>query len=244
LSENAGLAFIGEKPWLPAQLTSRQAKSLKTSANPTGRPNADVLRRFVAFKSDHATEQTRIDFPLHFTTQEAALYGKPFGHLRTALKPVNETGWLNPHAHPALRTALARLDRYLATPLTGKIPAWNWIDSHILPEASLLAIARDDDFTHGLLQSHCFELWWRTHVSTLSPPDIVTAFPFPWSPGTLLSSLSRVQEENRHAIARAARSGSRDHLDSAVAAVYNWSNDLADEEVIASLVELNHQRAR
>lgn len=243
MRENAGLAFIGEKPWPTAQLTSRQAKSLEASPNSTGRPNADVLRRFITVKSGAVKEQTRIDFPLHFTPQEAALYGKPFDHLNSALESSQETDRLNPYANAELRNALARLDRYLATPITEEKPAWNWIDSNLLPEATLLAVARDDDFTHGLLQSRLFDLWWRRHSSYLPPMDIVTSFPFPWPPATLLSSLRRDQEENRHAVARAVRAGAQEQLDSAVAALYGWPTDLAEEAVLVSLIDLNRQRA-
>ncbi len=243
LPENAGLAFLGEERWKAAQLTARDARAFSESTNPTGRPNADALRRFLGFAAGRINQHTHVDFALHFTEQEAALYLKPFAKLHSSQKNPGKTWWLNPHAQPALRTALARLERYLATPLAAKNPAWDWIDSQVLPDASLLAVARDDDFTHGLLQSRFFDRWWRKYSPRLSPLDIVTAFPFPWPPATLLSSLSRAQEEQRHAIARTARSGEQDQLNAAVATAYGWPGDLADEEIIACLIELNRERS-
>jgi len=252
LAENIGLAFIGEKPWPPAQLTARQAKSFEAARNPSGRPNSDVIRHLVGFDSGHLQETIQVDFPPHFTEQEAALYLKPFSLLRAEPSTVGAnllatpqiTGWLNPHAQPDLRTALARLDRYLATPLAAENPSWDWIDSQRPPDATLLVIARDDDFTHGLLQSRVFAAWWHAWARQLSPTEIVEAFPFPWPPVTLLSALTRTQEEHRLAVARSARTGEQDSLDGAVASAYGWPGDLADEELVANLTTLNRQRSR
>ena len=243
LAENAGLAFFGETLWEPAQLTVRQAKSFLAAQNPTGRPNADVIRRLVGIKSGKVVEYTQIDFPAHFHEQEAGLYLKPASHLQAKQDDPSASWWLNPHANSALRTAIARLDRYLATPLSAEMPAWDWIDSECLPTASLLAVARDDDFAHGVLQSRFFKIWWDVWTPQLSPCEIMESLPFPWPPTTLLSALTRTQEDYRLAIARAARSGAQDQLDDAVAAAYAESNETTDEQVIVRLENLNRQRA-
>jgi hypothetical protein len=273
LPENAELAFIGEEAWLAARLTKRQTEGLASAQNPSGRPNTDVLRNFIGIAAGQIVEQTQIDFPLHFTEQEAALYHEPFNRLRAVpnisgptmgaslpatprtqsheptrsrkiIPASRPTWWINPHANSKLRTALARLERYVATPQTAKIPQWSWIDSHVLPDATLLATARDDDFTFGLLQSRFFFCWWRHYSSQLSPTEIVASFPFPWPPATLLSALTRTQEELRHAIARAARSGNQAQIDSSVATAYGWSIDLTDGEILAQLLQSNRERIR
>jgi hypothetical protein len=243
LSENAGLAFIGEELWPPAGLRARQTKSFEEVRNPTSRPNADVIRRFIGVESGNIKKHVQIDFPLHFTEQEAGLYLKPFSHLHSKKATPTHSWWLNPHAKLPLRTALAKLDRYLATPLVVGIPAWDWIDSNQLPTAVLLAVARDDDFAHGILQSRFFNSWWRAWSPQLSPREIVETFPFPWPPATLLSALSRTQEEHRLAVARAARSGAQEQLDAAVAAAYGLADDPTDEEIVMQLGKLNQQRA-
>lgn len=216
---------------------------MEAARNPTGRPNADVLRRFVAIQAGGTVERIRIDFPLQFNAREAALYVRPFAHLNAALPTSRETVWLNPYAQPALRTAIARLDRYLATPLAVEAPEWNWIESDILPEADLLVVARDDDYIRGLLQSRFFAAWWRIQSPALSPAEIVTSFPFPWPPATLLGALSRGQEDHRYAISRAIRADEQSRLDAAVAGAYGWPGDLEEEEATASLGELSRQRA-
>jgi hypothetical protein len=243
LAENAGLAFIGEKTWKPAGLTSREARSIGEAHNPTGRPNRDVLRHFIGLKSGRHRAQWQVDFPPHSTEQEAALYLEPCRQLRSRLDDFSGRWWLSPHTQTALRTAVARLERYLASPLAGKSPAWNWVDSNLLPDDSLLVVARDDDYTHGLLRSHAFQLWWKQQAPRLSPTEIVRTFPFPWPPPALLSSLTREQEEHRMMITRAARGTGQEQINSAVAAAYGWPGGLADDEMLAHLAELNRRRA-
>jgi len=243
LAENAALAFVGETPWPPAVVTAAQSRAIESARNPTGRPNSDVLRHFIGAQSGRQHGHRQIDFPFHFTEQEAALYLKPCQQLRSRQQASSGAWWLNPHANRELRTSLARLERYLAMPLAASDPAWDWVDSMLLPDDSLVVVARDDDFTHGLLSSQLFQLWWHQHAARVSPTVIVTSFPFPWPPATLLSSLTRVQEEQRLDLARAARSADLDRLNSAATAAYGWPGDLADDELLAKLTELNRQRS-
>ena len=240
LSENENLAFAGETPWRPAQITPAEARTILAARNPTGRPNADVVRHLVGCQNERRNEYIQIDFPHHFSAQEAALYVKPFTKLTQ-----NEIGpWQNPNAKIGMRTALAKLERYLTTPFDSTVPAWDWIESQLVPDDTLLVVARDDDLTHGVLQSHSFLIWWRCWLPSLSIVEIVTSFPFPWPPATTLSALSRAQEEHRLAIARAARSGAQASLDAAVIAAYGWPDDLSDDVTMAELAALHRHRIR
>lgn len=240
LPENSGFVFPGETAWPPSLLTLPQAEKLAATPNSCGRPNSDVLRRRLAVVEGEPTEGWQIDFPAHFTTPEAALYENPFDQIR---QHSADSGWLNPHANPALRRSLARVSRYLAVPVGAIVPDWRWIEEALLPDATLLVVARDDDFTHGVLQSHPFAVWWQKWNSPLPTDSIVGSFPFPWRPATLLSSLSVVQEEQRHAIARSARSGDTEQLNSSVLAAYGWSTDLDETELLQKLSVLNRERA-
>lgn len=242
LSENADLAFRGETPWAPAAITASQAHTLEAARNPTGRPNGDVLRRMIGYQDERIQEHWQVDFPPHFTAQEAALYLEPSRLLRSRLTAAAGPWWQNPQTQPALRTALARLERFLVSPRSKRAPNWAWQTSDLLPDESLLVVARDDDFTHGLLQSHIFQLWWAEYSPRLSPPAILAAFPFPWPPATWLSSLSREQEELRLALARAARSTDQEQVNSAATAAYGWPADLPADELLAHLTVLNRQR--
>lgn len=241
LPENAGLAFLGEAVWVPALLTSREAGKLTAATNVCGRPNSDVLRRRLAVVDGAPAEGWQIDFPAHFTAQEAALYEQPFASLQKR----SGGAWLNPCANPGLRRALARISRYLALPATAATPDWRWIEEDLLPDATLLVVARDDDFTHGILQSTLFAAWHHAHrTRRLDPVQIVESFPFPWAPATLLSALTAAQEEQRHAIARAVRSGNPDQLNAAVLAAYGWLPDPENDALLGKLALLNCQRDR
>lgn len=235
LPENADLAFAGERLWAPAQLTERQARQLLAAANACGRPNADVLRRRLAVIDGAPAESWQIDFPSHFTAQEAALYEQPFARLAG--------NWRNPHAKAELRRALARCSRYLAMPAHAEEPDWLWVEEELLPDASLVVVTRDDDFTQGVLASQVFAAWYAGHRQAMPADQIVASFPFPWPPALLLSQLNRAQQELRSDITRAARSGDRGRLDSAVLAAYGWPAELEDHEIVSRLSDLNRQRA-
>ncbi|MEI6107740.1 MAG: hypothetical protein WCR49_12085 [Opitutae bacterium] len=243
LPENAGLAFVGETLWPPAAVTTAQVRAIETARNPTGRPNSDVLRHIIGYKLGHAQEHRSIDFPDQSTAQEAALYQMPWQLLRTQLQDPAGRWWLNPFAQRELRTTLARLERYLATPLAAPDPAWDWIDSNRLPDDSLLVVARDDDFAQGLLSSRLFLLWWRQCSAKVSPPSRVASFPFPWPPATRLSSLSRTQEEQRLTLARAARGADLEQLNAAATAAYGWPAQLTGDEALDRLKALHQHRS-
>jgi hypothetical protein len=235
LPENAGLAFLGEAAWPTAQLTDREAQKLLAATNACGRPNIDVLRGRLAVVDGEPVESCQLDFPAHFTAQEAALYEQPF-----ALLQKRAGTWVNLHANPALRRALARVSRWLALPADADAPDWRWIEEELLPDASLLVVARDDDFTHGVLSSQPFALWWRQHRA--QPVLAVESFPFPWPPATPLSGLSKTQEEQRHTIVRATRGGDAGALNAAVLAAYGWPVDLNEAELLEKLAALNRVR--
>jgi|GEM_PF-717857 len=236
LPDNTGLVFPGESSWPAALLTDREADKMMSAVNPCGRPNTDVLRRRLAVSGGEPVESWQIDFPEHFTAQEAALYEQPFALLRKRTGGV----WQNPHAAPALRRALARVSRWLALPAAAETPDWRWIEDELLPDESLMIVARDDDFMHGMLASPLFALWWGQHRA--QPVLAVGSFPFPWPPATPLSALSKIQEEQRHAIARAVRGGDIDALNDAAPAAYGWPTDLSDAELLARLTTLNRER--
>ena len=240
-SENAGLAFIGESIWPPACLTAKQAEQLAAASNPTGRLNSDVIQRGLSLKSGHPSEHWQLDFPLHGTEAEASLYAAPSRHLKSAQPATTGEWWRNPHAKIELRTALARLERFLVTPLASPELGWAWIDSAVLPDANFLVVARDDDFTHGLLSSPLFQIWWQ-HLASLAPVDRVASFPFPWPPRTLLSSLTRPQEEHRLTLARAARGDDLEQLSAAANAAYGWPPRLPAPTLREHLIHQAHSR--
>ena len=51
------------------------------------------------------------------------------------------------------------LSRYIATPRVAKDRLFVWCDARICPDSALIAIARDDDTTFGILHSRFHEIW-------------------------------------------------------------------------------------
>jgi hypothetical protein len=235
LPENAGLAFRGEEEWPIAQLSARQAQQLAAAVNRCGRPNHDVLRQRLGFADGESHASWQIDFPAHYTDQEAALYEQPFARL--------EGTWRNPCVTPDLRRALARLSRYLAMPATAQTPDWVWVEDELLPDASLAVVAREDDFTHGVLSSSAFAAWFDACRRALPLERIVESFPFPWPPATTLNALTATQEESRHAVARAVRDGNSGQLNEAVWKAYGWAPDLSEAEQLEKLHAFHCSRA-
>ena len=243
LPENAGLAFPGERIARLAAIPDALAERMLRTPNRNGRPNADVVRQVVGIPmSQRPVRHWLIDFPARMSEAEAACYEHPYHHLHRALRPDRDGWWINPHADRRLRAALARRERFLATPLGASPPEFVWFDSSVIPDDTLLAVARDDDFTHGVLTSRAFVVWWQALHSRRTPTLAVDSFPFPWPPATELNALTAAQEEQRHAIARAVRAGNADALNEAVLAAYGWPADLDDTVLLEKLAALNRER--
>lgn len=228
--ENTAFAFIGERVDPARIVSAAEARRLLAARNPTGRPNADVLREFVgASRTGSEVRRWAIDFPAALHPSEAPLYVAPFAAVqRAGVSPTN------PDQNAALRNALARLTRFLACPLdaAGAGAAFAWIEGDVTPDASLLVWARDDDFSAGLLNSRVFAVWLD---AASSPLAALQSFPFPWPPATPLSALNRAQEELRFDLARAARGEDAAATDAAAFRTYGWPVELSDEEILERL---------
>jgi hypothetical protein len=245
LRENTGLIHLGEPAAKSATLPAKLAVKLIDVRNPHGKPNADVLRQFVTFTDPRRPIlRWQIDFPSDMGEHEASLYEQPFRELRRLTSGTPHRWWVNPHANSDLRTALARRDRYLAAPINSASPTFLWLESSLIPEDALVAIARDDDFAQGVLSSRFFARWWACCHSPSKPTLALNSFPFPWPVQTPLSSLTSAQEENRHAVAKAARTGNAESINATAAAAYGWADSVSDDEAWGRLRALNQKRSQ
>ena len=128
--------------------------------------------------------------------QEAALYEKPFEHVRTHVKPMRDAGrregrkrywWRHGETVPAMRKALAPLSRYIATCRVSKHRFFTWLPRCVLPDSRLYVIASDSDVMFGLLSSRIHELWSLANASmhgvgndpTYTAGACFETFPFP-----------------------------------------------------------------
>ena len=209
LRENQGIAFIADVKGGSFDIDEATAAAMLTSPNPDGRSNATVVRPWV--NGADITGRRRgwwiIDFPIDAPESDAALFEAPFEHVKRVVKPEREAGlptvdswWLHERPGHSMRAALRGLPRFIVTPLLTKYRLFVWLDADTLPDHQLVAVARDDDYTFGVLHSRVHEAWALAQGTQLetrpryTPTTCFETFPFP-----------RPTDDQREAIAAAAR---------------------------------------
>jgi hypothetical protein len=199
LRENLGIAFMGDTKGGPFDISAETAYPMLGAHNPDGRSNRMVVRPWV--NGLDITRRPRhmwiIDFGTHVSREQAALYEAPYRFVETTVKPVRSGNeretyaanwWLHAEPRSGMRTALAGLSRYIATPNVTKHRLFVWLPIEVLPDHQLIVFARDDDYTFGVLHSRVHELWARGTGTQLrevesgfryTPTTTFETFPFP-----------------------------------------------------------------
>ena len=196
LSENFGTCFMGASKKAPFDIPGTLARSWLNLPNPNQSDNTDVLRPLC-----NAMDLTRrlsdtwiIDFGTDMSATDAALFERPFEYVVEHVKPVAiknsdrvvARNWWR-HARPRvdMRAAIQPITRFIATPAVAKYRSFVWLNEKILPDQALLAIARADDTTFGILHSRFHELWSLRLGTSLedrpryTPTTCFETFPFP-----------------------------------------------------------------
>ena len=99
-----------------------------------------------------------------------------------------------------MRRAVKPLRRFIATARLAKHRLFVWMPVELLPDSQIVAFARDDDYTFGVLQSRIHESWALAQGTQLetrpryTPTTCFETFPFPLP-----------TDAHRDAIAEAAR---------------------------------------
>jgi type II restriction/modification system DNA methylase subunit YeeA len=222
LPENSGLSFQGSMIGGSFQIPKSLAQDWLKISNPNGLSNAEVLRPYVT-GSDvlrGSSNEWVIDFGDSMPMEEAAGYETPFEFAKKYVLPERtnnprasrrERWWLHADPQPAMRRAIDKLERYIATVRVAKHRIFVWFDKATLCSNKLIVIARNDDYFFGLLHSRLHEVWSLANSSrhgdgsdggrpTYTPSTCFETFPFPWPPGREPSGDPRVQ-----AIAQAAK---------------------------------------
>ena len=198
LAANLGVCFMGASKKGPFDIPGDLARQWLTLPNPHGRSNAEVLRPL--WNGIDLTRRERdvwiIDFGTSLPEEAAALYEAPFNHVLKEVKPIRDENnrdsyrrfwWRHAEARPGMRAALAGLPRYIITPHVSKHRLFAWLTSAVLPDQMLLATARADDTTFGILHSRFHELWALRLCTWLgvgndpryTPTTTFETFPFP-----------------------------------------------------------------
>lgn len=196
LRENQHKAFIGRQKDGPIDICDVIAKTLVTAPlNPNGRPNSDVVR---PWRNGQDIVQSQkymwlVDF-MEFDEPTATFYQEPFELLKKVLKPVRtqnrdrqrrELWWRPGRSGEDIRSALELTARYIATPRLAKHRLFVWLHTVVIPDCQVVAIARDDDTTFGILHSRFHEAWSLKLGTSLedrpryTPTTTFETYPFP-----------------------------------------------------------------
>jgi type II restriction/modification system DNA methylase subunit YeeA len=171
LAENGNIAFMGDTKGgafdIPGDLAR---KWLALPLNPNGLGNASVLRPWM-----NGMDVTRrsagkwiIDFGWRMAEEEAALFEAPFSHIHEKVKPEREKNnresyrrfwWRHVEPRQGMWAALVDQPRYIVTPTVAKHRLFAWLQVPVCPDHQLIAVARGDDTTFGILHSRFHEAW-------------------------------------------------------------------------------------
>ena len=316
VTQNQNTAFVGDQKSGPFDVSGDLAREwLRLPANPNGRPNSDVLTPW-----SNGMDLTRrparkwiINFGIAMNRDQAALYEAPFAHAqehvwpmrqRSRVKEISDFWWRHWRPRPEMWKALHGLSRYIATPRVAKHRLFVWLDARVCPDCQVIAIARDDDTTFGILHSRFHELWslrlctWlgKGNDPRYTPTTTFETFPFPAGLTPNVPAAGYAAHPRAIAIAEAARrlvelrdrwlnppewvawvdepvpgyprrpvprdedaaktlkkhtltnlynarpqwlADAHSALDAAVAAAYEWSVDITDDNALRELLELN-----
>ena len=198
LKSNIGISYIGPQKNGPFDITGSTARTWLTLPNPHGKPNSVVVRPW-----SNGMDITRrpsdtwiVDFGGEMGENEAVLFETPFAHITEHVKPERVKNnrpvrakywWRHGEIMPAMRAALGQLPRYIGTPRVSKYRFFVWLPTAVLPDCQVVAIARSDDTTFGVLQSRLHELWslglctWlgKGNDPRYTPTTTFETFPFP-----------------------------------------------------------------
>ena len=193
------------------------------TANPHGASNRDVIKPWVNARD--ITTRSRnmwiIDFQ-HFTHEQAALYEAPFEYVNQVVRPIRDQNrdknmrtywWRLGRNRDEMQGAIEPLSKFIVTPRVAKHRIFVWVPCETSPDTAVVAIARDDDFTLGVLHSRFHEVW-ALHLGTqlesrprYSHTATFETFPFPRPTGEQREAIAAAAAELDHAARGLAESG-------------------------------------
>ena len=197
LSENEGTSFIGTQKNGPFDIPGSTARAWLSMPNPNGRPNSDIVRPWANGMdiTRRPSDTWVIDFD-KMPEEDASLYEKPFEHVVEHVKPTRVHlrrdwhrihWWCHGDPRPAMKRNLKNLTRCILSPRVSKHRIFAWFSSATIPDSAVVAIARADDTTFGILHSRFHELWSLGLCTFLgvgndpryTPSSTFETFPFP-----------------------------------------------------------------
>ena len=225
LPENAGVAFMGDTKGgafdIPGDL-ARKWLTLPSNAN--GRPNSDVLRPWAngLDVARRPSDTWIVDFGWKMTEAEAAYYAAPYAYVAEYVKPIRiknnrdayaREWWRHVEARQGLHKALIGRSRFIVTARVAKHRMFSWMPAGTLPDSAIIAVARDDDTTFGILHSRFHEFWSLGLCTWLgvgndpryTPSTTFETFPFPENLTPNIPAATYAANPHAIAIAAAAK---------------------------------------
>ena len=224
LKEDAGVAFQGIITRGPFDVSCTLARSwLEEPNNPNGRANKEVL--YPIANGADITRRARDTWVIDFTSltlQDAALFQMPFEQIKhSALafrqkakdKEALDAWWTLWRSRPEYRKLAKYLSRQIFTPRVAKHRLFVFVANQVLPDDALIAIARDDDTTFGILHSRFHEAWALRLGTWLgvgndpryTPTTTFETFPFPEGLTPNIPAADYATDPRAHRIAAAAK---------------------------------------
>jgi type II restriction/modification system DNA methylase subunit YeeA len=145
----------------------------------------------------------------------------PFQYARDHIYPVRQQNaeknardfwWRYWRSRPDFYSAAEKLGRVIITPRVAKHRLFAWRDSKVLPDSAVVAVARDDDTTFGILHSRFHEIWSLRMGTFLgvgndpryTPSTTFETFPFPEGLTPDIPAADYADDPRAQAIAAAA----------------------------------------
>ncbi len=197
LPSNTDTSFIGTQKNGPFDVPYEVAVKWLQQPNPHGKPNSLVIRPWAnGLAVTRRPENTWvIDFD-KMTEADCSLFEAPFAHVVEFVKPTRIDlrrdwhrlhWWCHGDPRPSMKLALQNIERQIITPRVSKHRVFAWFSNQVLPDSAVVAIARADDTTFGILHSRFHELWSLRMCTWLgvgndpryTPTTCFETFPFP-----------------------------------------------------------------
>ena len=196
LADNIDVSYRGTTKNGAFDISGELARQWLKLPNPNGRPNAEVVKPWMNGKdiTTRSADKWIIDFGVFMPETEASLYEAPFAHVLNNIHLARQENnreayrlnwWIFGEARPGLRNLFSNLPRFIATSMVAKHRLFVWRSTAILPDQQVIAIARSDDTTFGILHSRFHELWSLRMGTSLedrpryTPTTTFETFPFP-----------------------------------------------------------------
>ena len=200
----------------------RARQMLASPTNPNGRRNFDVIRPYLIGLDITRRPQDR--FIVNFQDwdeNDAALYEEPYSYVqpvrchRAHMKQPEalEYWWQFWRVRDDMLAATKSLRRFIVSPRVAKYRLFRWVEGSSVIDNALVAIARDDDTTFGILHSRFHEAWslrmgtflGKGNDPRYTPTTCFETFPFPEGMTPDIPAEGYAGDPRAQAIAEAAK---------------------------------------